>query len=173
MTVKTSKPTEVKKPKADESKLNGVVIGMLSGLNAQDSPLVIFPGNPGETPIVAKTMATCTPQDIGKEVALLFENGDPQKPLLVGLIQNPLDTAQRLQPSPQEQAEIETDEQDNPYLELDGERIEIKAKQQMTLKCGRASITLTKAGKILIRGTYLLNRSSGANRIKGGSVQIN
>jgi uncharacterized protein involved in type VI secretion and phage assembly len=118
-------------------------------------------------------MATCTPYDIGKEVALLFENGDPQKPLLVGLIQNPLDTAQRLQPSPQKQAEIETDEQDNPYLELDGERIELKAKQQMILKCGRASITLTKAGKILIRGTYLLNRSSGANRIKGGSVQIN
>ena len=28
-------------------------------------------------------------------------------------------------------------------------------------------------GKVLIRGTYLLSRSSGVNRIKGGSVQIN
>jgi len=173
MTVETSKLTESKNPKADAIKLNGVVIGMLSGLNTQGLPLVIFPGNPGEMPVTAKTMATCTPHDIGKEVALLFENGDPQKPLLVGLIQNPTDTTESLQASQQEQAEIETNDQDNPYLELDGERIELKAKQEITLKCGRASITLTKAGKILIRGTYLLNRSSGANRIKGGSVQIN
>ena len=30
-----------------------------------------------------------------------------------------------------------------------------------------------RAGKVLIRGAYLLSRSSGVNRIKGGSVQIN
>ena len=35
------------------------------------------------------------------------------------------------------------------------------------------NIMLTRAGKVLIRGAYLLSRSSGANRIKGGSVQIN
>ena len=40
------------------------------------------------------------------------------------------------------------------------------------LRCGKASITLTKAGKVLIEGTYLLNRSSGVNRIKGGSAPI-
>ena len=38
---------------------------------------------------------------------------------------------------------------------------------------GKASITLTREGKVLIRGTYLSSRSSGVNRIKGGSVQIN
>jgi len=54
-----------------------------------------------------------------------------------------------------------------------GERIDLKAENQITLKCGKASITLTNAGKVIIRGTYLLNRSSGVNRIKGGSVQIN
>ncbi|MEP7119602.1 MAG: hypothetical protein ABJE95_01785, partial [Byssovorax sp.] len=36
-----------------------------------------------------------------------------------------------------------------------------------------SSITLTRAGKILIRGAYVLTRSSGVNRIQGGSVQIN
>ena len=49
----------------------------------------------------------------------------------------------------------------------------ITAEKEIVLKCGKASITLTKAGKVIIRGTYLLNRSSGVNRIKGGSVQIN
>ena len=32
---------------------------------------------------------------------------------------------------------------------------------------------LTRAGKVLIQGAYLLSRSTGVNRIKGGSVQIN
>ena len=35
------------------------------------------------------------------------------------------------------------------------------------------SITLTGAGKVLIRGAYVLSRSSGVNKIKGGSVQLN
>jgi hypothetical protein len=41
------------------------------------------------------------------------------------------------------------------------------------LRCGKASITLTSAGKVLIRGTYVLSRSSGVNKIKGGSIQLN
>ena len=49
----------------------------------------------------------------------------------------------------------------------------LKAQQEIVLECGKASITLTRAGKVLIRGAYLLSRSSGVNRIKGGSVQIN
>jgi len=46
-------------------------------------------------------------------------------------------------------------------------------KDQLVLRCGRASITLTAAGKVLIEGAYVSSRSTGVNRIKGGSVQIN
>ncbi len=49
----------------------------------------------------------------------------------------------------------------------------VNAKEQLVLRCGKASITLTRAGKILIKGSYVLSRSSGVNRIKGGSVQLN
>jgi hypothetical protein len=56
---------------------------------------------------------------------------------------------------------------------VDGKRFVFTAEDEIVLRCGRASITLTRAGKVLIRGAYLLNRSSGVNRIKGGSVQIN
>jgi hypothetical protein len=41
------------------------------------------------------------------------------------------------------------------------------------LRCGKASITLTKAGKVLVQGTYVSHRSSGVIRIKGGAVQLN
>ena len=34
------------------------------------------------------------------------------------------------------------------------------------LRCGKASITLTRAGKVLFHGTYVSNRSSGVLRLK-------
>ena len=53
------------------------------------------------------------------------------------------------------------------------EEVVVTAEKQLTLRCGKASITLTKSGKIILRGKYILSRSEGVNRIKGGSVQIN
>ena len=49
----------------------------------------------------------------------------------------------------------------------------LHARKEIVLKCGKSSITMTRAGKVIIRGTYISTKSSGANRIKGGSVQIN
>jgi hypothetical protein len=53
------------------------------------------------------------------------------------------------------------------------EEVLVSAAKQLTLRCGESSITLTAAGKIIIRGKYIVSRSSGVHRIKGGSVQIN
>jgi hypothetical protein len=68
-------------------------------------------------------------------------------------------------PLPEQPASVEVD--------ADGARLVVTAKEQLVLRCGKASITLTKAGKVLVQGTYVSNRSSGVMRIKGGSVQIN
>lgn len=56
---------------------------------------------------------------------------------------------------------------------LDGKKVILTGEEEVTLKCGKASITLTSAGKVLIKGEYVVSRSSGVNRIKGGAVQIN
>ncbi len=58
-------------------------------------------------------------------------------------------------------------------VDADGQRLVVSAQEQLVLRCGKASITLTKAGKVLIQGAYVLSRSTGVNRIKGGSVQLN
>jgi hypothetical protein len=97
---------------------------------------------------------------VGREVALLFIEGDAQRPLVVGLVQPPL-------ANPAAPAVVPV------AAQVDGQRIEFVADQEIVLRCGKASITLTRAGKVLIEGAYILTRSSGVNRIKGGSVQIN
>jgi hypothetical protein len=62
-----------------------------------------------------------------------------------------------------------------PALEAraDGDRLVLSAERAIELRCGEASIVLTRAGKVLIRGNYVVSRSRGANRIKGAYVDIN
>jgi hypothetical protein len=58
-------------------------------------------------------------------------------------------------------------------LDVDGKRLVLTAEREIILRCGDASITLTRAGKILIRGRYLTSESKGYNKIKGAVVDIN
>lgn len=56
---------------------------------------------------------------------------------------------------------------------VDGRRVELTAQDEVVLKCGDASITLRRNGRIVIRGAYVESHAKGTNRIKGGSVLIN
>jgi hypothetical protein len=138
------------------TRLDGVVIGFLLDVPEASSPVVAFPGCPSETGIAATTTTVLAREDIGTQVALMFVGGDPSRPLVIGRIQ-------RLPEARQAPA----------VAHIDGERLEFSAEREIVLRCGKASITLTREGKVLIKGAYLSSRSSGVNRIKGGSVQIN
>jgi hypothetical protein len=135
----------------------GVVLGTLVGQDAAGNALVDYPGNPEDCYLAALSTVPLTDADLGREVALTFVEQDPRRPLVIGLLQAP---AVRPAPEP-------------VTAQADGERLVFTADKEIVLRCGQASITLTRAGKVIIRGAYLLSRSSGVNRIKGGSVQIN
>jgi hypothetical protein len=49
----------------------------------------------------------------------------------------------------------------------------LTGEEEVELRCGEASISLKKNGKLVIRGAYVETRAKGTNRIKGGTVQIN
>ena len=133
-----------------------VVLGILDGFDGEGRPLVDFPGNQAGAPIAALSTAPYGAEAIGRQVALLFAEGDGARPLIVGLVRPTGDASPPAR-----------------VAALDGERLVLKAEQEIVLECGRASITLTRAGKVLIRGAYLSSRSSGVHRIKGASVDIN
>ncbi|ESY73602.1 hypothetical protein X743_11880 [Mesorhizobium sp. LNHC252B00] len=137
-----------------KERIEGVVIGVFLGFG-QEAPLVVFPGNPNETAMPARSLAELTSDMIGVEVALLFQDGDPNRPLIVGRIVEP----QRKASAPQ--------------VLRDGERVRIVGDERVELRCGKASIIMEKDGHITIRGTYLTSHASGANRIRGGSVNLN
>jgi hypothetical protein len=102
-----------------------------------------------------------------QRAVLLFENGNPTRPLLVGLVQTASST-----PLLDELLEARVPRQE-VEARVDGKRVVIEGQDEVVLSCGKASITLRRNGKVIIKGVQLESSAAGVNRIKGGSVQIN
>lgn len=132
-------------------KVDGVVIGTIAAVEPDGAVCVSYLG---ARDVLARVMTAVTPADTGRDAALLFEGGNPEKPVVMGLLFRP-------------------QTRHGALGKVDGERLVFSAEKEIVLECGDASITLTRAGKILIKGNYVLSRSKGTNRIQGGSVQIN
>jgi hypothetical protein len=141
--------------------VQGVVIGELLALtDGGTTALVRFAGQSGTAAVNARSTVDLHGAHIGASVVLMFEHGDPDQPVVLGVLRG-----QPAWPLADKPAQVDVD--------ADGQRLIVSAKEQLVLRCGKASITLTKAGKVLIEGSYVLSRSTGVNRVKGGSVQLN
>ena len=138
-------------------RIRGVVVGRL--LSIEGGPTVAWAGAPGGAR--ARAFAPLAAADVGAEVAIVFEEGDPARPIVMGAME-------ALPPPPPAGA-------GGGRVEAlaDGRRVVLEAEQELVLACGKASITLTRAGKILIRGAYVSSDATGTHRIRGGTVEIN
>jgi Domain of unknown function (DUF6484) len=132
----------------------------LHGFDVNERPLLSgLLDLPGEV-VAARTTIPLRRDQIGSNVVVLFDRGDVRRPIVLGVI---LDG----QPSASEATTSLVS------VNADDDRLVLSAEREIVLKCGDATITLTRAGKVLIKGTYVLSRSSGYNKIKGAAVDIN
>ena len=156
----TTREADARPHSAGHVLMHGTVTGTLVGF-ADDGrvPLVVFPGQIGTAAVRARAVLDLSGAHIGGDVVLVFDRGDRTRPIVLGCLR-PHNV-----PLPARPESVEVD--------VDGERLLVTAKEQLVLRCGNASITLTRSGKVLIEGTYVSTRSSGVVRLKGGSVQIN
>ncbi|HEX2657883.1 MAG TPA: DUF6484 domain-containing protein [Polyangia bacterium] len=153
----------------------GVVVGRLLAGSTPVTPLVDFPGNGGGPLRARATVALDGPTlnravVTGQGATLVFENGDPRLPIVTGLVQTdqaatPFQELLVSSPLGAGRGKVEA--------RLDGERVVLEGKHEIVLKCGEASLTLRRDGKVVLRGAYVETYAKGVNRIKGGSVKIN
>jgi hypothetical protein len=166
-----------------EARVGWLVVG-----STPEALFVDFPGNPGG-PAPARATFALDADAVEQAVAtrrgavLMFERGRADLPIVVGLLQaeavelelevdGPADTPAdsssdgHAEPAPQVASPA-------VRVDADGKRLELEAHDEIVLRCGPASITLRRNGRVVIRGVYVESRASGRNRIKGGTVQIN
>lgn len=129
-----------------------VTLARFEGFDDQDRFLVGL--SPSEPPTAAASVVALSADDAGVQVVIALQDGDARRPIILGRLQ-------------------ERCPSQGPAVTTDAERLVFKAEREIELRCGDASIVLTRAGKVLIKGAYVLTRSSGANRIKGAYVDIN
>jgi hypothetical protein len=154
-------PIDVAAPASiDRSRISGVIVGTLVGFADNGAtPLVTYRQQAETAALPARSTIAVRASHIGKQLVLMFEEGDPRQPIIVGSL---LDAHAATLPASEQ-----------VHVEADGQRLVVSATERIVLRCGKASITLTKEGKVVIQGAYVSNQSSGVLRLKGGSVQIN
>ena len=85
---------------------------------------------------------------------------DPRQPIVVGCLHEPTSA---LGPATEHVA-----------VDADGERLVVSAKDQIVLRCGKASITLTKEGRVIIQGALrdqsLLRRAAPQGRLRSDQL---
>lgn len=107
------------------------------------------------------------PNSLGREVLVLFQDGDRSKPIIIGVLEDRLESLMQMDIAPAKSS------QPPQEVRVDGQRVVIEAQEEIELKCGKGSITIRSDGKIVVKGTNVVSHATGANRIRGGSVSLN
>ena len=152
-------------------KLRGNRVGALVGWSDDGEPVVDHASNP-HGPLSARTtvpldaVKAAAAVDRGQAVLLVFESERSDRPIIVGLLQEPVSRDSEVDlKAPLAETKREA--------VVDGRTVVFDAKDEIVLRCGDASITLRRNGRIVVKGPYVETRSKGVNRIKGGVVRIN
>ena len=153
-------------PARQRARVRGHRVGVIVGFDGRGAT-VDFPGNPHGALWARQTVPLEPQTAVSREVLLVFEDERSDRPIIVGVLERATPVAMSPgkggaspQPAPSE-------------MLVDGRRVLLDAQDEIVLRCGEASITLRRNGRVVIRGAYVETRSRGVNRVKGGSVQIN
>lgn len=135
----------------------GVTVGEVCGSNDAGQPLVRW--DHAQQGTLAEVVWSSThpvwAECVGVRVILVFEDGQSDRPIVLGLLDAP----------PEQSDEFGT--------ATKPETLRVESEKELVIECGKAKIALRSDGRIEIRGGHLISRSSGPNKIKGGTVHIN
>ncbi len=128
--------------------VSGIVIARVARLTES----AVWVDLPGRTTPVQATLSTVTltALSVGAAVAVAIV---PSAPEVQAVLLGPILSAV-------------------PEAELPSE-IVLEATGKITLRCGKATLSLGADGNAALRGTNVTTRASATNRIRGGNVQIN
>lgn len=168
MSAPAPKRGRVEHPAESSARWTGAMVGSVVAFH-RGEVRVTFPGAP--RPVVSRVLAGLDDVMLERaaeeraDAVLLFEQGDPGRPLLVGLLRSAAPLVEALLAGPLLGAET--------VARVDGKRVAIEGKEEVVLQCGKASLTLRRDGKVILRGVNVITQADQVHKIRGGKVQVN
>ena len=136
--------------KVSGASATGMMIGKIARIDDSGRFYVDYPGN-SSGPAVARITASVQKvllgksDPVGREVLLTFVNNDFQHPVIVDAMYSVLDDIME-----HSNGDVSLDTKKLKEVVMEGTRVVFNAREEIELKCGKTSITLTKSGKVLI-----------------------
>ncbi len=146
-------------------------VGKVVETDERGNVFVTHPALSGSEPVKARVLAgvfeNASPERIlDCDVLIVFDGGDPSRPIVVGEVRDAIF---------RESGEFafRTDPRQGRELFAGERKIALEAHDEISLRCGKASITMKSNGKVIVKGVEIVSRAARANKIKGGTVAIN
>ena len=133
-----------------EQTASGATIGTMCAI-AAGRPVIEI----GDAALEARSIVPVTPSDVGRDVLVLFERNDPRRPIVIGFVLDAPATSQTRD------------------VTIDGDRLHIDGRKEITLACGEGSIVMRNDGTVIVKGINVTTRARGINKVKGAAVKIN
>ena len=136
------------------SRIEGVLTGRVVSL-AGPLVLVGYEIDGAASVVEARCLAPVEGLVAGQTVALMFEGGEADRPLVLGPIRDGAEAGTAL------------------TVAGDAEGVALSHPRKLRLVCGRSSITLHADGRLELTGDHVTSLARGTNRMGGASVKIN
>lgn len=157
--VDTLEMIETLEPSPGTSRAVGLCVGRVVGFAEGTRPLVTLVDAPGAPVVAARSTIQLAADDLGRDV-VVWVRGETQAPVVIGKLLGVSDESGDAPRVP-------------VTVEADGDRIVLTAATSISLRCGKASVTLSRDGSVVIEGARVTSRSMGINRVTGAAVHIN
>ncbi|MCB9881266.1 MAG: hypothetical protein H6834_05700 [Planctomycetes bacterium] len=138
--------------------LPGVEVARLMAIESGVPVVQLADGTVTRSLILAGALTT---SNVGARV-LVVQPAGTGLPVVLGLVRETID----------EDAAVSGERQDVRPTEPN-RKVRIEATGELDLRCGEASLSMRRNGKIVLRGVEIVSRASRANKVKGGTVRIN
>lgn len=140
---------------------SAVCLGRLVGFTDEGrTPLVVGPDTGAVAARPARAAVDLHGAHVGRSVVLMWDPARPGPPIVLAVLRD-----EGGWPLRERIGQVE--------VSADGERMTISAREQLVLRCGKASITLRSDGRIDVHGDTIVTQAVRANHVRGGSVQLN
>jgi hypothetical protein len=157
-----------------------LLVATVAGVDKSRRVLVNLPDGAGPVPARFGTHVDALSlrravADSARVVLLLVpgEGPSPTTPVIIGLVNEHLPAAPNGEAGVQAPVSAHEARSSTMDARVDGQHVRIVARDEIVLECGKASITLRRNGRVLVKGTHVQTDSDGVNLVRGAQVRIN